>query len=237
MGKEPTGMAPFPSASLTQVRGMDEWKLTFNEKGLIPAVVQEATTKDVLMMAWMSRESLEKTLETGTTWFYSRSREELWNKGATSGHFQQVRHITADCDGDSLLISVDQTGPACHTGKPSCFFTPLAESTEATQKTAAQPILDQLVHVLQKRRRDPQKGSYTNYLFDSGLDKMLKKVGEESAEVIIAAKNPDKKELIHEISDLVYHVMVMMNERDVSLKELEAELLRRHGARREPGSE
>ncbi len=227
-------------------RRLQEADLTFDEKGLIPAIVQEKVTGQVLMMAYMNRESLEKTLETGQTWFYSRSRQELWHKGATSGHVQKVHDLTYDCDADTLLVTVTQTGVACHTGEKSCFFNELYEKT--IQEVAAPGVTDQRVHgvspegllqrmaiiprivdVLKDRREDPQQGSYTNYLFDSGIDKILKKVGEESAEVIIAAKNPDNHELVCEISDLVYHVLVLMNERGVSLEQIMAELTQRHG--------
>ena len=209
---------------------LQEIDLNYDEKGLIPAIVQEKDSGQVLMMAYMNRESLEKTLETGQTWFYSRSRQELWHKGATSGHVQQVHHIRVDCDADTLLVTVTQTGVACHTGEKTCFFNDLYK--DATTEKDHSGIIRRIVDVLEERQRNPQQGSYTNYLFDSGIDKILKKVGEESAEVIIAAKNPNKDELVYEISDLVYHVLVLMNQRKVSLDEIMAELAQRHGKRK-----
>lgn len=231
---------------------LEKVPLKFDEKGLIPAIVQEAGTGQVLMMAYMNRESLAKTLETGETWFYSRSRRELWHKGATSGHTQQVHRLQYDCDGDTLLVTVTQQGAACHTGEKSCFYQDLA--TESFQEEKRQPkagfqpgpsvstegeksqeeasIIRRIVQVLEDRRLHPQEGSYTNYLFDSGIDKVLKKVGEESAEIIIAAKNPEKKELVYEISDLVYHVLVLMNQRQVTVEEILEELDHRHGKRK-----
>lgn len=209
---------------------LQEADLKFDDKGLIPAIVQEQSTGQVLMMAYMNQASLEKTLATGQTWFYSRSRQELWHKGATSGHVQQVHHIQVDCDADTLLVKVTQTGVACHTGEKSCFFSDLYKDA-ATEKDHS-GIIRRIVEVLEERQRNPQQGSYTNYLFDSGIDKILKKVGEESAEVIIAAKNPNKEELVYEISDLVYHVLVLMNQRKVSMEEIMAELTQRHGKRK-----
>ncbi|MEN1760669.1 bifunctional phosphoribosyl-AMP cyclohydrolase/phosphoribosyl-ATP diphosphatase HisIE [Anoxynatronum sibiricum] len=208
--------------------------LTYNDQGLIPAIVQEAGTGEVLMMAYMNRESLEKTLETGETWFYSRSRQQLWHKGETSGHVQQVKRVQVDCDEDTLLLTVVQTGAACHTGEKSCFYRSLegaglpAEDQEAAVSPEMAPIIRQIVTTLEERRRVPKEGSYTNYLFDKGIDKILKKVGEEAAEIIIAAKNPAKEELIYELSDLVYHVLVLMNERQVEVAEVLKELESRH---------
>lgn len=220
---------------------LQEADLTYDEKGLIPAIVQEKGTGQVLMMAYMNRESLEKTLETSQTWFYSRSRQELWNKGATSGHVQQVHHIQVDCDADTLLVTVTQTGVACHTGEKSCFFKDLyRDATDEIQSgkddlpgEISGGIIQRIVDVVEDRRENPQQGSYTNYLFDSGIDKILKKVGEESAEVIIASKNPNKEELVCEISDLVYHMLVLMNQRKVSLEDILTELTQRHGKRKE----
>ncbi len=200
--------------------------LLFDEKGLIPAIVQEESSGDVLMMAYMNRESLEKTLETGTTWFFSRSRQKLWNKGETSGHIQHVRSIHYDCDGDTLLVQVEQTGVACHTGEKSCFYRELVESDAGGRR---HQILKTLESIIKERREHPKEGSYTNYLFDCGLDKILKKVGEETSEVIIASKNGNKEELIGEISDLVYHMMVLMEEKQVALKDVAEELTHRHG--------
>lgn len=211
----------FPRTDLSGIR--------FDERGLVPAIVQEAGTGQVLMMAYMNRESLGKTLETGLTWFYSRSREQLWNKGETSGNTQTVRQIRYDCDGDTLLLTVDQTGPACHTGEKSCFFNELVPAVgQETGGGGEDPILQKIAGIIEDRRRQPRQGSYTNYLFDSGLDKILKKIGEESAEVIIASKNQGKEELVGEISDLVYHTLVLINQRGVTLAEIEAELEKRH---------
>ncbi|MCQ2751703.1 MAG: bifunctional phosphoribosyl-AMP cyclohydrolase/phosphoribosyl-ATP diphosphatase HisIE [Coriobacteriales bacterium] len=200
-------------------------KIKFDENGLVPAIVQDATTNEVLMLAYMNAESLQKTLDTGYTWFWSRSRQELWNKGATSGNIQQVISINYDCDGDSLLIKVLQTGAACHTGEHSCFFNVLQQ---ATQEISDDSIVDRLYKVIVDRKNNPQEGSYTNYLFDKGIDKILKKVGEENAEVIIAAKNNDKDEITYETCDLVYHVLVMLIDRDVTLDEIRHELNSRH---------
>lgn len=210
---------------------LQEADLKYDEKGLIPAIVQEKEAGQVLMLAYMTRESLEKTLKTGQTWFYSRSRKELWHKGATSGHVQQVHRIQYDCDADTLLVTVTQTGAACHTGEKSCFFNDL-QSDSFPPATDNKGIIRRIVEVLEERRKKPRHGSYTNYLFDSGIDKILKKVGEESAEVIIASKNANKEALVGEISDLAYHVLVLMNQREVSLEEIMAELTRRHGARK-----
>lgn len=213
---------------------MDPATLTYNDQGLIPAIVQEAGTGEVLMMAYMNRESLEKTLATGETWFYSRSRQQLWHKGETSGHVQQVKRVQVDCDEDTLLLTVVQTGAACHTGEKSCFYRLLegaglpAEGQEAAVSPEMAPIIRQIVATLEERRRVPKEGSYTNYLFDKGIDKILKKVGEEATEIIIAAKNPAKEELIYELSDLVYHVLVLMNERQVAVAEVLKELESRH---------
>lgn len=226
MSREETGKEPAAENWQETLRQAD---LQFNEQGLIPAIVQEFGTGQVLMMAYMNEMSLKKTLDTGYTWFYSRSRRELWHKGATSGHVQQVHQIQYDCDADTLLVTVTQTGAACHTGEKSCFYRNLMEASGGDLPREA--IVSRIVQILEDRRRHPQHGSYTNYLFDSGIDKILKKVGEESTEVIIAAKNPDKNELVYEISDLVYHVLVLMNERQVKMTDILEELNRRHGVR------
>ena len=211
------------------IRKLDEAELKYDERGLIPAIIQEAGTGHILMMAYMSRESLEKTLETGKTWFYSRSRQELWHKGETSGNVQEVHSIRYDCDADTLLVSVTQTGEACHTGEKNCFFREMAALSEPEIE---QHIIPRLIDVLNDRRENPQHGSYTNYLFDSGIDKILKKVGEESAEVIIASKNWDKPELVGEICDLLFHMLVLMNDRQVRLEDVLAELTQRHGKKK-----
>ena len=198
-------------------------ELKFDEKGLIPAVVQEAGTGKVLMVAWMNRESLQKTLETGLTCFWSRSRQELWTKGETSGNLQHVVSVTADCDGDTLLVKVDKDGPACHTGSETCFFNDLWQSEERHEFT-----YEGLMALIEGRKKEPKEGSYTTYLFDKGLDKILKKVGEESTEVIIAAKAQDKNETVYEIADLAYHVMVLMTEAGITTDDIRAELAKRH---------
>ncbi|SDJ85500.1 phosphoribosyl-ATP pyrophosphatase /phosphoribosyl-AMP cyclohydrolase [Natronincola ferrireducens] len=178
------------------------------------------------MLAYMNKTSLTKTLETGETWFWSRSRGELWHKGATSGHTQQVKEIRYDCDGDALLIEVIQKGAACHTGEKSCFYNDLY-TTEKNEGRAQ--ILQDLYGIIEDRKANPKEGSYTNYLFDKGMDKILKKVGEETAEVIIAAKNPAKEELIYETSDLLYHLLVLLKEKEVPLEDIFQELQSRHG--------
>lgn len=198
-------------------------QLKFDEKGLIPAVIVEAGTHRLLMVAYMNRESLKISMETGKTCFWSRSRQELWTKGETSGNYQHIVSITADCDLDTLKVVVEKDGPACHTGAETCFFNPVYQSEEKSDFTP-----DALMELIRGRKTDPQEGSYTTYLFQKGLDKILKKIGEESTEVIIAAKDNDPKETIYEISDLVYHVMVMMIEQGISLEDIRRELASRH---------
>ena len=251
----------------------------YNADGLIPAVTQDIRTDEVLMLAWMNEESLKKTVETGKVHYYSRSRQKLWLKGETSGHFQKVRSVSVDCDGDTLLLKVEQTGAACHTGHRSCFFTRLeadelkagadikdintakklteslsmqeAQSTEGSaqnmavtvqrsaaeesrtdgesitdgeSKTAGAEVLGEVFDVIADRLVHPKEGSYTNYLFTKGLDKILKKIGEEAGEVMIASKNGDSKEISAEIADLIYHIMVLLVERGMSLNEIYDEL-------------
>lgn len=198
-------------------------QLKFDEKGLIPAVIVEAGTHELLMVAYMNRESLKISIETGKTCFWSRSRQELWTKGETSGNYQHIVSITADCDLDTLKVVVEKDGPACHTGAETCFFNPVYQSEEKSDFT-----LDALMELIRGRKTNPQEGSYTTYLFRKGLDKILKKIGEESTEVIIAAKDNDPKETIYEISDLVYHVMVMMIQQGISLEDIRRELASRH---------
>ena len=198
-------------------------QLKFDEKGLIPAVIVEAGTHELLMVAYMNRESLKISIETGKTCFWSRSRQELWTKGETSGNYQHIVSITADCDLDTLKVVVEKDGPACHTGAETCFFNPVYQSDEKYDFT-----LDALMELIRGRKTNPQEGSYTTYLFQKGLDKILKKIGEESTEVIIAAKDNDPKETIYEISDLVYHVMVMMIQQGISLEDIRRELASRH---------
>ena len=247
-------------------------RLKFDREGLIPAIVQDAATGEVLMLAYMNEESLARTLQSGETWFWSRSRAELWHKGATSGHTQQVVDLRLDCDGDTLLVYVHPHGPACHTGERTCFFqagtgqagtgqdsagakTPLEPTDE---KKIAAPreseiekhrgnlslvnvpamelgiLLQDLFKLIQERKDQRPPNSYTTYLFNSGLDKILKKVGEEATETIIAAKNEGTKEMTAEITDLLYHLLVLMVEREVSLREIVAELGQRAGRPADP---
>ena len=202
---------------------MDINQLKFDEKGLIPAIVVDAITKKVLTLAYMSKESLEISMEKGLTCFYSRSRQELWLKGETSGNYQHIVSITADCDNDALVVMVEKDGPACHTGSDSCFYNPVWNSEDLHEFSYAG-----LMKLIEGRKTDKKEGSYTTYLFEKGLDKILKKVGEESTEVIIAAKSEDKAETIYEIADLAYHVMVLMTEAGISLEDIHRELASRH---------
>ncbi len=200
-------------------------QIKYDEKGLVPAIVQDVATKKVLMMAYMNEESLKLTIEKKRTVFFSRSRQELWEKGATSGNVQDVRTIKYDCDSDTLLIMVEQSGSgACHTGKVSCFD---GSYILGSEKDECESIVSKIANVIEDRKQNPVEGSYTNYLFEKGIDKMLKKVGEESAEVIIAAKNREKDEVIYEVSDLVFHVLVVLNEQGVKLSDIEKELFKR----------
>lgn len=197
--------------------------LKFDENGLIPAIVVDAITKKVLTLAYMNKESLKVTMEKGLTCFYSRSRKELWLKGETSGNYQHVVSITADCDNDALVIVVEKDGPACHLGTDSCFNNKVFDSEELSEFS-----YEGLMELIKGRKTDKKEGSYTTYLFEKGLDKILKKVGEESTEVIVGAKNGDKKETIYEIADLAYHVMVLMIEMGISLEDIHRELASRH---------
>lgn len=196
--------------------------ITFDKDGLIPAIVQDEQTGRVLMLAYMNKEALEKTIATKETWFYSRSREELWNKGATSGNRQTVKRLALDCDDDAILVEVLPKGPACHTGEVSCFYKTGYEETEATRN-----IIHDLTAEISHRKENPVEGSYTSYLFREGIDKVLKKVGEESSEVIIGAKNEDKQELTSELADLVYHSLVLMEISGVTVDDVKNELLKR----------
>ena len=202
---------------------LDIEKLKFDEKGLIPAIVVDAVTKRVLTLAYMNQESLRISMEKELTCFWSRSREALWLKGETSGNYQHIVSITADCDGDALVVVVEPDGPACHLGTESCFAYPVFQS-EDRQEFSYQGLMN----LIEGRKTDRKEGSYTTYLFDKGLDKILKKVGEESTEVIIAAHANDKKETIYEIADLAYHVMVLMVEQGISLEDIHRELAGRH---------
>ncbi len=211
-------------ANLWEVKlNFDE--LTVNSDGLVPVVVQDYRTDEVLMLAYMNREAFEHTIQTRRMTYYSRSRRELWEKGLTSGHFQYVKSLYADCDRDTILAKVFQVGAACHTGNVSCFFNEIAKSDY--RENNPYRIMEGVFSVILDRKEHPKEGSYTNYLFDKGIDKILKKVGEEAAEIIIAAKNPDKEEVKYEIADLLYHVMVLMAQKGVSLKEIMTELSRR----------
>ena len=198
-------------------------ELKFSNDGLIPAIVVDAVTKRVLTLAYMNRESLKISMEKGLTCFYSRSRGELWLKGETSGNYQHIVSITADCDKDALVVAVEPDGPACHTGEESCFFNKVFESD-----TLQEFSLGSLVKLIEGRKKDKTEGSYTTYLFEKGLDKILKKVGEESTEVIIAAKADDKRETVYEIADLTYHLLVLMIEMGISLEDIHRELASRH---------
>ncbi|MBR3168147.1 MAG: bifunctional phosphoribosyl-AMP cyclohydrolase/phosphoribosyl-ATP diphosphatase HisIE [Erysipelotrichaceae bacterium] len=197
-------------------------ELKYDEKGLIPAIVVDDASGKVLMLAYMNEESLKISLEKKLTCFWSRSRQELWTKGETSGNYQHIVSITADCDRDTLLIRVDPDGPACHLGTDTCFEYPLFES-EAESFT-----YEGLMKLIEGRKTEKKEGSYTSYLFEKGLDKILKKIGEESTEVVIAAKDQDKKDTIYEIADLAYHTMVLMVEAGISLEDIKKELASRH---------
>ena len=208
-------------------------KIKFDEKGLLPAVIQDVVTGTVLMVAWMNRESLEKTLETGETCFFSRSRQELWHKGATSGHVQKVKDIYYDCDGDTLLIKVDQSGAACHEGTFSCFSRRFGEAEPVA--APATGVLQELYDVIEDRRIHPKEGSYTNLLFNKGQNKILKKIGEEATETVIASKNDSKDEVLYEMADLWYHCLVLLAWHGISPVELLTELnKRRSGKTQDP---
>jgi phosphoribosyl-ATP pyrophosphohydrolase/phosphoribosyl-AMP cyclohydrolase len=222
---------------------LDDIDFKYNEQGLMPAVVQDAETKDILMLAYVNEESLKLSLEKGETVFYSRSRQELWHKGETSGNTQEIKEIYYDCDQDTLLFLVDPAGPACHTGETSCFYRKIAEDTEAkaaemNQKEigaqnieadfAEEKVIDDLYQLILSRKKEMPEESYTTYLFEKGIDKILKKIGEESAEVIIAAKNEPKEELVYETSDLVYHMLVLLVERGITPAQIKKELFNRH---------
>ena len=223
--------------------------IKFDERGLVPVVVQDAQTGEVLTLAYMNAESLARTLRERETWFWSRSRAALWHKGATSGHTQRVVDVRVDCDADALLVRVEPRGPACHTGARTCFHQELEDMTTLKREATIEPQsiegatpdatgtgeidlgtrLQELYALVERRRVERPAGSYTTYLFDAGLDKILKKVGEESAETIIAAKNEDAGALVAEAADLLYHLLVLFVERDVTLAQIEAELARRAG--------
>mgnify|MGYP006287558059 CR=1 FL=1 len=231
---------------LEVIKDIEEIDFKYNEQDLMPAVVQDAETKEILMVAYVNEESLKLSLEKGETVFYSRSRQELWHKGETSGNTQEIKEIYYDCDQDTLLFMVDPAGPACHTGKRSCFYRKMAEDVEyraeemqKKQKEAQEikaglgedgedKIVDFLYDLILSRREEMPEDSYTTYLFDKGIDKILKKVGEESAEVIIASKNEPQEELIYESADLVYHMLVLLAERGITPAQIRRELKKRH---------
>ncbi len=202
---------------------LDINQLKFDDKGLIPAIVVDAWSKKVLTLAYMNRESLEISLEKGLTCFYSRSRDELWLKGETSGNYQHIVSITADCDNDALVVVVEKDGPACHTGTDSCFTKEVYQSEDKHEFT-----VNGLYELLQGRKNDMPEGSYTTYLFSKGTDKILKKIGEECTEVIIAGKADDKAETVYEIADLMYHTMVLMVNMGISVEDIQKELASRH---------
>lgn len=206
---------------------LDEIK--FDDRGLIPAIVQNAETREVLTLAYMNEESLARTLQTKETWFWSRSRRQLWHKGETSGNTQHVVELSLDCDRDAVVVLVNPAGPACHTGAVSCFEVPVdhVRETRNEQPETAGSFLDQLYELIQSRERRRPEGSYTTYLFAEGLDKILKKVGEEAAETIIAAKNEDSERLVSEAADLVYHLLVLLVARGLTLADIEQELKQR----------
>jgi phosphoribosyl-ATP pyrophosphohydrolase/phosphoribosyl-AMP cyclohydrolase len=200
-------------------------KLKFDERGLIPAIVQDVRTREVLTLAYMNAESFARTVETKETWFWSRSRNKLWRKGETSGNTQKVVELLLDCDGDAIVVLVDPAGPACHTGARSCF-----DSAGTAQLITTDQLLDRLYDLVKEREKARPTGSYTAYLFDEGLDKILKKLGEESTETIVAAKNNEDERLISEVADLVYHLIVLLVARGISLDQIRAELGRRRTA-------
>lgn len=205
--------------------------LKFDEKGLIPAIVQDAKTKEVLTLAYMNKESLQKSLESGETWFYSRSRQELWHKGETSGNTQKIVEMKFDCDRDAIVVLVEPAGPACHLGTTSCFTEKLYGAENAVEEAGTLEdyrILQYLERVIKQREEEMPEGAYTTYLFREGVDKILKKVGEESSEVIIAAKNRDGEELKWEAADLIYHLLVLLQEQKLPFKEVLGVLMERH---------
>lgn len=207
---------------------IDIESLKFDEKGFIPAVVQDARSKQVLTVAYMNKESLQKTIETGETWFYSRSRNELWHKGETSGNTQKVISITTDCDQDALVVEVVPAGPACHKGTTSCF----TETVVENGKVGSVGIIPELVEVIKKREEEMPEGAYTTYLFTEGIDKICKKVGEEATEVVIGAKNRNPEEVKWEAADLIYHLLVLLQEQKISVYDVLEVLVERHKQKR-----
>jgi phosphoribosyl-ATP pyrophosphohydrolase/phosphoribosyl-AMP cyclohydrolase len=233
------GAAGANTANEEKLYGAEELAaaIRWNEAGLVPAIVQDAKTREVLMLAWMNREALARTLETGETWFWSRSRGKLWHKGETSGNVQKVRRLRYDCDADALLVEAAPAGAACHTGRTGCFYRELdmergqsrfCEDLFHEEKEDPKAILDKLEALIAERERKRPEGSYTTYLFEKGLDKILKKVGEEASEVLIAAKNRSRHELRYEAADLLYHLLVLLREQGMRLDEVLEELASRH---------
>lgn len=221
--KEEIASKGFEVVTFTSSMNFDEFKL--DSAGLIPVIVQDYKTDQVLMMAYMNKEAFENTLKTGRMTYYSRSRKEQWVKGETSGHYQYVKSLDIDCDKDTILAKVLQVGAACHTGNYSCFYRNLAKKDYV--ETNPLKVFNDVMAVINDRKIHPKEGSYTNYLFDKGIDKILKKCGEEATEIIIAAKNPDSEEIIYEISDFLYHVMVLMSLKEVTWEEIIGELAKR----------
>ena len=205
---------------------MDMSKIKFDEKGLVPAIAQDAKTGQVLMLAYMNAESLQMTLDSGYATYFSRSRQQLWRKGETSGHTQRVLEMRYDCDGDALLLTVEQEGPACHTGEISCFHNPIL-TADVDDLPPTADVVQQVYDVICDRKEHPREGSYTNYLLDKGVEKICKKVGEEASETIIAAMKRSKPEVCYEAADLVYHLLVLLFEQGVTPDDLWAELVRR----------
>ena len=218
--KEKCGQEEIKMTSFESMMEFSQFKT--NEQGLIPVVVQHYKTQEVLMLAYMNEEAFYKTIKTGKMTYYSRSRQQLWTKGETSGHFQYVKSLTIDCDYDTLLAKVDQIGAACHTGNPTCFFQPLVGNDY--DETNPLQVFEAVYDTIVDRRENPKEGSYTNYLFDKGIDKILKKVGEEATEVVIAAKNPNPEEVKYEMADFLYHAMVLMGEKGISWEDIIKEL-------------
>jgi phosphoribosyl-ATP pyrophosphohydrolase/phosphoribosyl-AMP cyclohydrolase len=210
-------------------------RVQWGARGLVPAVTQDAHTGQVLMLAWMNAEALRRTLDTGQAWFWSRSRGALWHKGATSGNYLDVVEVRYDCDGDALLLRVEPAGPACHTGRQSCFYRRLPDGAEAGAPRSAGGVLDHLEAVIRQRQAHPRPGSYTNRLLEGGLPLMARKVGEEAVEVVVAAQGEGDERLTSEVADLVYHLLVLLAARDLSWADVEAELARRFGGRDREG--
>lgn len=201
--------------------------MKFDEHGLVPAIIQDADTNEVLTLAYMNEESLRRTHETRETWFWSRSRKELWHKGATSGNTQKVESVAVDCDEDTVLVRVHPSGPACHKGERSCFQQNTKESERISETVTLDTQIEKLYQVIESRKHERPKGSYTSYLFEEGIDKILKKLGEEASETIIAAKNENQKEFVGEVSDLIYHLLVLLSAKNTKLDEIRLELERR----------